>query len=57
MLFRSKDEAWLGEELSMIVPHPKFPPPNEQFFGYLQGALSYYGFVPAIGIDEPIKPT
>lgn len=55
--YQTESEAQPGEVLSLIVPHPKFPPPNERFFSYLQGALSHYGFVPAIGIDDPAKPT
>lgn len=54
--YQTESEADQGEAFSIIVPHPKFPPPNPQFFGYLQGALFHYGFVPAIDIDEEIKP-
>lgn len=53
--YQTENEAEQGEAIGVVVPHPKFPPPDPQFFGYLQGALFHYGFVPPIGIDEPIQ--
>lgn len=50
--YQTENEADQGESIGIIIPHPKFPPPNPEFFGYLQGALNHYGFVPAIDIDE-----
>jgi hypothetical protein len=50
--YQTENEAKPGESFGIIVPNPKFPPPNSQFFNYLQGALSYYGFVPPIDIDD-----
>jgi hypothetical protein len=52
--YQTKNEAERGEAMGIIIPHPKFPPPNPEFFRYLQGALDHYGFVPPIDIDEPI---
>ena len=54
--YQTENEAEHGEAMGIVVPHPKFPPPNQEFFGYLQDALNYYGFVPAIDIDEPLEP-
>lgn len=53
--YQTENEAEQGEAVGIVVPHPKFPPPNQEFFGYLQGALNHYGFVPPIDIDEPIE--
>jgi len=53
--YQTENEAKQGETMGIIVPHPRFPPPNQEFFGYLQGALSHYGFVPPIDIDEPLE--
>ncbi|MBU4204887.1 hypothetical protein KKH26_01760 [Patescibacteria group bacterium] len=41
--------------MGIVIPHPKFPPPNPEFFGYIQGALNHYGLVPAIDIDQLLK--
>lgn len=54
--YQTENEAEQGEVCGVVVPHPKFPPPNPEFFGYLKGALSHYGIVPAVDMDEPIKP-
>jgi len=55
--YQTENEAEQGEAIGIVVPHPKFPPPNPEFFGYLQGALNHYGFVPPIDleIDEQIE--
>jgi hypothetical protein len=50
--YQTENEAEQGEVTGIVIPHPKFPPPNPEFFGYLQGALNHYGFVPAIDIDQ-----
>jgi len=55
--YQTEREAEQGEVASIIIPHPKFPPPNPEFFGYLQGALNHYGFVPAIDIDQLLEPS
>jgi hypothetical protein len=44
-----------GVAVGIVIPHPKFSPPNPEFFGYLQSALNHYGFVPAIDIDQLIE--
>jgi len=49
--YQTENEAEHGEAIGIIVPHPKFPPPNPEFFGYLQGALNHYGFVPPIDLE------
>lgn len=51
--YQTKHEAEHGEVCGKIIQHPKFPPPSPEFFRYLQGALSNYGIVPAIDIDQP----
>ncbi len=53
--YQTENEAEQGEAMGIIIPHPKFPPPNPEFFGYLQGALNHYGFVPAIDIDQLLE--
>jgi len=53
--YQTEKEAEHGEATGIVIPHPKFPPPNPDFFGYLQGALNHYGFVPAIDIDLLLK--
>nr|MBP6869074.1 hypothetical protein [Candidatus Paceibacterota bacterium] len=53
--YQTESEAEQGEACGIVIPHPKFPPPSPEFFGYLQGALTHYGFVPAIDIDEPVS--
>ena len=50
--YQAENEAEQGEVTGIVIPHPKFPPSNLKFFGYLQGALNHYGFVPAIDIDQ-----
>ncbi len=52
--YQTENEAEQGEAMGIVIPHPKFLPPNPEFFGYLQGALNHYGFVPPIDLDEPI---
>ena len=54
--YQTENEADQGEACGIVIPHPKFPPPSPEFFGYLQGALAHYGFVPAIDIGAPIEP-
>src|SRR3989338_6132772 len=49
--YQTENEAEQGEATGVVIPHPKFPAPNPEFFGYLQGALNHSGFVPAIDID------
>lgn len=49
--YQTDKEAEKGEVFCNIIENPKFEPPNPEFFGYLQGALTHYGFIPAIGID------
>lgn len=55
--YQTENEAERGEAIGIVVPHPKFPPPNSEFFRYLQGALNHYGFVPPVDleIDERIE--
>ena len=53
--YQTESEAEQGEATGIVIPHPKFPPPNPEFFGYLQGALNHYGFVPAIDIDQLLE--
>lgn len=53
--YQTENEAEQGEATGIVIPHPKFPPPNPEFFGYLQGALNHYGFVPAIDIDQLLE--
>lgn len=55
--YQTENEAEQGEMCGIVVPHPKFPPPSPQFFGYLQGALTHYGFVPPLDLmgKEPIS--
>lgn len=48
--YQAESEAGQGEAMGIVIPHPKFPPPNPEFFGYIQGAMNHYGFVPAIDI-------
>jgi len=53
--YQTENEAEQGEVCGKVVEHPKFPPPSPEFFGYLRGALTHYGFVPNLDIDEGIK--
>lgn len=46
--YQTENEAEHGEAIGIIIPNPKFPPPNSEFFKYLQGALNHYGFVPNV---------
>lgn len=52
--YQTENEAEQGEATGIVLPHPKFPPPNPEFFGYLQGALNHYGFVPPVGLDDSL---
>lgn len=54
--YQTENEAEKGEAVGKVLSHPKFPPPNPEFFGYLQGALDNYGIVPAIDLDESDEP-
>ncbi len=54
--YQAENEAERGEAVGKVLSHPKFPPPNPEFFGYLQGALNNYGIVPAIDLDESDEP-
>lgn len=49
--YQAEDKAERGEAVSIVIPHPKFPPPNFEFFGYIKSALDNYGIVPPIDID------
>jgi len=53
--YQTENKAEQGEMTGIVIPHPKFPPPNPEFFGYLQSALNHYGFVPAIDIDQLLE--
>jgi len=50
--YQTEKEAEQGESTGIVISHPKFPPPNPEFFEYLQGALNNYGFVPPIDIEQ-----
>ncbi len=53
--YQTENEAEQGEACGKVIEHPKFPPPSPEFFGYLHGALTNYGFVPNLDIDEPLE--
>lgn len=50
--YQTEHEAEQGEVLGKVVEHPQFPPPSPEFFDYLRGALTHYGIVPAIDLEE-----
>jgi len=53
--YQSEREAEQAESMSIIIPHPKFPPPDERLFNMIHGALTHYGFVPPIDIEEELN--
>lgn len=50
--YQTENEAERGEIYSRIIEHPKFPPPNPDFFNYLESALVHYGYVPNIDVEN-----
>lgn len=52
--YQTENESLQGESMGFVIPHPKFAPPSPEFFGYIEGALTHYGFVPSIGINEKL---
>ena len=52
--YQSEKEAEQAESMSIIIPHPKFPPPDEELFSMIHGALTHYGFVPPTDIEEKL---
>ena len=55
--YQTEKEAQEGEMMGVVVPHPKFPSPDPKFFGYLEGALRHYGFVPPVELEKSSSET
>jgi hypothetical protein len=53
--YQSEKEAEQAESMSIIIPHPMYPPPDEKLFNSIHGALTHYGFVPPIDVEEELK--
>ena len=50
--YQTENEALQPESVGFVIPHPKFTPPDDKFFTYLLGALTHYGFVPPVELEE-----
>ncbi len=55
--YQTEKEAQQGEMIGVVVPHPKFPSPDPEFFGFLEGALNHYGFVPPVEFEKNSSDT
>ncbi len=52
--YQSENEAEQGESMGVIIPHPKYPAPDPEFFNTLNGALRHYGYVPSPDVRKPL---
>lgn len=50
--YQTEREAEPGERLSLISQYPKYPLPNNEFLPMLESALTHYGRVPNIDLED-----